>query len=143
MCSIGLISYSQNVNSYSDVIDNVKVRLNLAFEHSKSKIRFSPVSVDGISDETSGRASPIPEPMEVSESTSLAEQDKFALQCTVMNIAKANRTISSAHFHQLIMQGWKRPAQLGHSQISDCLKVLLGKDFLEFDEAQSVFRYIP
>lgn len=101
------------------------------------------MSIDGVADDASGRASPVPEPMEISDSTSLTEQDKYALQCSIIMIAKANRTISAAHLHQLVMQGWKRPVQLSHPQISDCLKVLQDKDFLEFDEAHSVFRYIP
>jgi hypothetical protein len=81
--------------------------------------------------------------MEISDSALLTEKDKHILQCTVMKIAKASKTISAAHFYQLIMNEWKRTTQLSFPQIGDCIKLLQEKNFLEFDEAQSVFRYIP
>lgn len=62
-----------------------------------------------------------------------------------MKIMKIHRNLSRARLFQLIGETWNRdrdPVQPSAEMIKTALSLLIDKDFLEYDEKQSLYGYI-
>lgn len=143
LVSIQLVTWSRDVRSYAQITADACLNLNPSFENRKSKLRFAPVVFEGEGDEVRPGTPVAPLPQAEAQNAALSEGDKYALQCLIVRIAKKHKTVSAAHMLQQVMASWTRASSLGAHDVSDALSLLQDKEYLEYDNSQAVYSYLP
>lgn len=141
LISTGILKWSCEISHFSDLTDFTEYCINENFDSGKTKIKFAPVTIksDGDEGDTSGIESPTA--MELSEK--FEEQDKYVLQCLIVRTLKRNKALSAAHLDQVLRKDWNRPCSLSGKEIIDCIGQLIDKDYVEYDQSNCIYRYLP